>query len=51
MNVLCAEPFLSASGKEFLDTVTLGPGLVIENVSIGVASTSTGFQGIDGVLG
>lgn len=33
------------------DTVTLSPSLVIENQSIGVASTSQGFQGVDGILG
>jgi hypothetical protein len=38
------------SGTEFIDTVTLG-SLVITGQSIGVASTSSGFNGIDGVLG
>lgn len=33
------------------DTVTLGSGLVIQNQSIGVASTAQGFQGVDGILG
>lgn len=41
----------SFSGNEFLDTVTLSPTLVIPNQSIGVASNSSGFQGLDGVLG
>ncbi|KAH9057488.1 aspartic peptidase A1 [Lactarius vividus] len=41
----------SFSGTEFLDTVTIGPGLVIPGQSIGVASTSTGFDGFDGILG
>ncbi|KAI9452783.1 aspartic peptidase A1 [Lactarius psammicola] len=41
----------SFSGTEFLDTVTIGPGLVISSQSIGVASTSTGFAGFDGILG
>ncbi|KAI9452796.1 aspartic peptidase A1 [Lactarius psammicola] len=41
----------SFSGTEFLDTVTIGPGLVIPGQSIGVASTSTGFAGFDGILG
>ncbi|KAF8330517.1 aspartic peptidase A1 [Amanita rubescens] len=36
---------------EYTDTVTLGSGLVIEGQSIGVASTSSGFTGLDGVLG
>ncbi|KAG0708529.1 acid protease [Suillus ampliporus] len=38
------------SGVEYLDTVTLGP-LSITQQSIGVASKSAGFQGVDGVLG
>lgn len=33
------------------DTVTLGPSLVIKNQSIGSASFSQGFQGVDGILG
>ena len=33
------------------DQVSLGPGLVIKGQSIGVASTATGFQGVDGILG
>ncbi|KAI9460631.1 aspartic peptidase A1 [Lactarius psammicola] len=41
----------SFSGTEFTDTVTIGPGLVIPGQSIGVASTSTGFNGFDGILG
>ncbi|KAH9065697.1 aspartic peptidase A1 [Lactarius vividus] len=41
----------SFSGTEFTDTVTIGPGLVIPGQSIGVASTSTGFSGFDGILG
>ncbi|KAH9178667.1 aspartic peptidase A1 [Lactarius sanguifluus] len=41
----------SFSGTEFTDTVTIGPGLVIPAQSIGVASTSTGFNGFDGILG
>ena len=39
------------SGLTDTDTVTLGPSLVIENQSIGVASTAQGFQGVDGILG
>lgn len=39
------------SGNEFVDQVTLAPGLVIEKQSIGVASSSQGFQGVDGILG
>ena len=33
------------------DTVTLSPALAIQNQSIGVASTATGFSGVDGILG
>ena len=33
------------------DTVTIAPGLVIQNQSIGVASTAQGFDGVDGILG
>ncbi|KAG2368814.1 family A1 protease [Suillus spraguei] len=39
------------SGTEYLDTFTLGSGLTITNQLIGVASTSRGFTGVDGVLG
>ncbi|KAF8480633.1 aspartic peptidase domain-containing protein [Gautieria morchelliformis] len=35
----------------FTDQVTLASGLVIKSQSIGVASRSTGFQGVDGILG
>ncbi|PPQ79426.1 hypothetical protein CVT25_002696 [Psilocybe cyanescens] len=41
----------SFSGTEFTDTVTLASGLVIPKQSIGVASKSTGFEGVDGILG
>jgi len=41
----------SFSGTEFTDTVTLSPELVIQTQSIGVASTATGFDGVDGILG
>ncbi|KAI9452797.1 aspartic peptidase A1 [Lactarius psammicola] len=41
----------SFSGTEFWDTLTIGPGLVIADQSIGIASTSTGFNGFDGILG
>ncbi|KAF8314153.1 aspartic peptidase domain-containing protein [Amanita rubescens] len=40
----------SFSGEEFMDTVRLG-SLVIQGQSFGVASTSSGFTGLDGVLG
>jgi hypothetical protein len=41
----------SWSGEEYIDQVTLSPSLVIKHQSIGVASKSTGFQGIDGIIG
>ncbi|KAJ7487335.1 aspartic peptidase domain-containing protein [Mycena galericulata] len=41
----------SFSGTEYTDTVTLAPGLVITKQSIGVASKSSGFSGVDGILG
>ncbi|KAL5534090.1 hypothetical protein ACEPAG_551 [Sanghuangporus baumii] len=41
----------SFSGNEFTDTVSLGNGLTIRGQSIGVATTSDGFQGVDGILG
>jgi len=41
----------SFSGTEFTDTVSLGSGLTVTKQSIGVASTSTGFDGVDGILG
>jgi saccharopepsin len=39
------------SGEEWIDTVTLSPGLVISQQSIGVASSATGFDTFDGILG
>jgi len=39
------------SGKEYIDKVTLSHSLVIEQQSIGVASTSSGFSGVDGIIG
>ncbi|KAG1757238.1 aspartic peptidase domain-containing protein [Suillus lakei] len=41
----------SFSGTEYTDTVTLGSGLTITQQSIGVAATSTGFTGVDGIIG
>ncbi|KAG6327917.1 hypothetical protein ID866_11172 [Astraeus odoratus] len=38
-------------GTEYYDAVTLGSGLTIPKQSIGVASSSTGFDGVDGILG
>ncbi|KAM6493211.1 aspartic peptidase A1 [Amanita muscaria] len=40
----------SFSGNEYFDTVTIG-SLVIQHQSIGVATTSTGFTGTDGIIG
>ena len=39
------------AGTEFTDTVTLGSGLTITGQSIGVATTSQGFDGVDGIVG
>jgi len=39
------------SGTEFTDTVSIGTGLTIKAQSIGVASRSEGFSGVDGILG
>jgi hypothetical protein len=39
------------SGTEYTDTVTLSTGLTITKQSIGVASSSSGFSGVDGILG
>ncbi|KAH8112686.1 acid protease [Phellopilus nigrolimitatus] len=41
----------SFSGEEYTDQVTLGTGLVIQKQGLGVASTSQGFSGQDGILG
>ncbi|EKM61625.1 uncharacterized protein PHACADRAFT_204793 [Phanerochaete carnosa HHB-10118-sp] len=40
----------SFSGTEYTDQITLG-SLAIKDQSIGVASQSQGFQGVDGILG
>ena len=37
-------------GEEFTDTVSLG-NLTVANQSIGVATESQGFAGVDGILG
>ncbi|KIJ62534.1 hypothetical protein HYDPIDRAFT_114177 [Hydnomerulius pinastri MD-312] len=39
------------SGEEYTDTVTLSPSLVIQNQSIGVASSAQGFSDVDGIIG
>ncbi|KAF8893668.1 aspartic peptidase A1 [Gymnopilus junonius] len=41
----------SFTGTEFTDQVTIAPGLVISKQSIGVAATSQGFDGVDGIIG
>jgi len=41
----------SFSGTEYTDTVLLNDDLVIQNQSIGVASTAQGFNDVDGILG
>ncbi|KAG2048396.1 acid protease, partial [Suillus hirtellus] len=41
----------SVAGEEYTDTVTLNSDLVIDNQSIGVASLSSGMEGLDGILG
>ncbi|KAJ7625265.1 acid protease [Mycena polygramma] len=41
----------SFTGAEYMDQVTLGPGLVIQKQSIGVSSSATGFDDVDGILG
>lgn len=38
-------------GNEFTDQVTIASGLVISSQSIGVATSSEGFDGVDGILG
>ncbi|KAL0951625.1 hypothetical protein HGRIS_008306 [Hohenbuehelia grisea] len=41
----------SFSGTQYLDRVSLGSSLVINNQSIGAASKAQGFNGVDGILG
>ncbi|KAF7348297.1 Acid protease [Mycena sanguinolenta] len=41
----------SFTGTEYIDEVTLAPGLVIQQQSIGVASQATGFNDVDGIIG
>ncbi|KAK9763434.1 hypothetical protein K7432_009876 [Basidiobolus ranarum] len=40
----------SFSGTEFTDTVTIGQNLVLQKQSIGAASRSQGFSGLDGFI-
>jgi len=39
------------TGKEYIDQVSFNDTLVIEKQSIGVASSATGFNDVDGILG
>ncbi|KAF7351596.1 Acid protease [Mycena sanguinolenta] len=41
----------SFTGTEYIDEVTLTPGLVIKQQSIGVASQANGFSDVDGIIG
>ncbi|KAI8065613.1 aspartic proteinase [Gongronella butleri] len=41
----------SFSGTEYTDTVSLGTGFAITKQSIGVASSASGFNGVDGIIG
>ncbi|KAK0246439.1 aspartic peptidase A1 [Armillaria nabsnona] len=41
----------SFSGREYTDQVTIASNLIIKSQSIGVASSSSGFSGFDGILG
>ncbi|KAK0481538.1 aspartic peptidase A1 [Armillaria novae-zelandiae] len=41
----------SFSGREYTDQVTITSSLIIKSQSIGVASSSSGFSGFDGILG
>ncbi|KAK0388277.1 hypothetical protein NLU13_4522 [Sarocladium strictum] len=40
----------SFSGEEYVDTVSFG-GLTVQSQSVGAASSSTGFNGVDGIIG
>ncbi|KAI0672031.1 acid protease [Trametes maxima] len=39
------------AGNQITDQVTLAPGFVIENQSLGVAIDDAGFDGVDGIIG
>jgi hypothetical protein len=43
--------FTLIPGTEYIDTVTIAPGVTIRQQSIGVASNATGFNPFDGILG
>ena len=40
-----------SEGQEVIDQVTLAPGFVIQNQSLGVAIEDAGFDGLDGIIG
>lgn len=42
---------MSITGEAFSDTVTVADGLAIENQVIGSALDSSGFDGVDGIIG
>ncbi|KAL4253204.1 peptidase A1 family protein [Abortiporus biennis] len=39
------------TGEQYLDQLTLAPGFVIRNQSLGVALVAPGFEDVDGILG
>ena len=43
--------FTPLPGTEYIDSVTIAPGVVISGQSIGVALNSSGFFPLDGILG
>ncbi|EIW85612.1 acid protease [Coniophora puteana RWD-64-598 SS2] len=49
VNVTYGQGFFT--GKEYIDQVTLAPGLVIKNQSIGDALKFAYFDGVDGIVG
>lgn len=53
LNVRVGHFICNSLSEQFSDTdqVDLGGGLVIKDQSIGVASSATGFQDVDGILG
>jgi hypothetical protein len=51
VDMICCDIYPHSLGTEYTDTVALGSGLTITKQSIGVASRSTGFSGVDGILG
>ncbi|KAF7980818.1 hypothetical protein HWV62_36436 [Athelia sp. TMB] len=39
------------SGYEVIDSITLAPGVTIQEQSIGIATSASGFSDVDGILG